>query len=171
MTWESKKEVVNADPLILAALHPLSIWLREDENENLRNEAAGLMDMLTDLYRTSNSETLDFRDPILLALQGIVATEVGIARFLEHEGWQVISKDLEELLKVAPNPMTSQYIGQRGLVIINLLLAVVDDPSTDSTNEEWMSTVKVTASIRPPSKDCPPIILEVSCSLDFGEQG
>ncbi len=95
LTWESKKDSVNADPIILAGIRALAIWIREDENENLRNETAGLMDMLVELYKSSSEGALDFRYPILLALEGIIVTEEGLDAFLGQDGWQVVFEDLQ----------------------------------------------------------------------------
>lgn len=103
LTWESMKDSVNTDPLILAAIRVLAIWIREDDNDNLRNESAGLMDMLVELYKTSSPGMLDFRYPILLALEGMMITEDGVDNFLSQEGWQVIGQDLEGLLRSTLN--------------------------------------------------------------------
>ena len=103
LTWESMKDSVNTDPLILAAIRVLAIWIREDENDNLRNESAGLMDMFVELYKTSSLGTLDFRYPILLALEGMMITEDGVDNFLGQEGWQVMGQDLEALLRSTLN--------------------------------------------------------------------
>jgi len=103
LTWESMKDSVNTDPLILAAIRVLAIWIREDENDNLRNESAGLMDMLVELYKKTSPESLDFRYPILLALEGMMVTEDGVDNFLGQEGWQVIGQDLEALLRSTLN--------------------------------------------------------------------
>jgi len=192
LTWESMNDSVNTDPLILAAIRVLAIWIREDENDNLRNESAGLMDMLVELYKTSSPEKLDFRYPILLALEGMMTTEDGVDNFLGQEGWQVIGQDLEALLRSTLNeqslyvtfrilillsfdglPLTLPYRASnpttltdaaRGLEIVRVLLAVVDSPSTD-LNEDWMAAVRVTTSMKPPSETFPSIILELQIAM------
>ncbi|RAL58488.1 hypothetical protein DID88_005192 [Monilinia fructigena] len=69
LTWDSMKDSVTADLLVLASIRALAIWIREDENENLRKETAGMMDMFIELYKISLKEDPDFRYPILLALE------------------------------------------------------------------------------------------------------
>src|SRR5277367_6214790 len=46
LTWDSINESVTNDTLIHAIIRTLATYLHEDENENLRKESAGLMDML-----------------------------------------------------------------------------------------------------------------------------
>jgi len=170
LTWESMKDNVNADPLILAAIRTLAIWIREDENENLRNESAGLMDMLVELYKNYSPATLDFRYPILLALEGIMTTDDGIDGFLGQEGWQILMNDLEIIFRNTSNDIS--YIGSsksneaaRGLEIVRVLLAVLDHPSTSSPQEDWMSVVKITTAMKPAPKTAPPIVLEFQIAM------
>jgi hypothetical protein len=169
LTWDSMKDNVSADPLILATIRTLAIWIREDENGNLRNESAGLMDMLMDLYKTSSPETLDFRYPTLLALEGIMVTDDGVDRFLEQEGWEILIQDLDAVLKTTTHDQaaptkTKLSEADRGLQIVRVLLAVLDHPSTSSPREEWMATVQLTASMKPPT-EVPSIILEFQISM------
>lgn len=169
LTWDSMKDNVIADSLILASIRTLAIWIREDENENLRNESAGLMDMLLELYKTSSSETLDFRYPILLALEGILITDDGVDRLLEQEGWQTLIQDLEVVLKTTTNDTTVGNTTKisnaaRGLQIVRVLLAIIDHPSTSSPREDWMTAVQLTSSIKPPS-EAPAVILEFQIAM------
>ena len=168
LTWDSIKDAVTADPLILAGIRALAIWIREDENENLRNESAGIMDMLVELYKTSNVEKLDFRYPVLLALEGILVTEEGVEAFLGQDGWKVVFDDLEQVLQnISSQPASpnSSNEAARGLEIVRVLLAVVDSPSTSSPREEWMEGIKTTASMKLPPVIPAPIILEFHISM------
>ncbi|KAG9246692.1 Neurochondrin-domain-containing protein [Calycina marina] len=170
ITWESKKDSITGDPLILAAIRCLAIWIREDENENLRNESSGLMDMFVELYKMSDPSSLDFRYPILLALEGMMTTEDGVENFLGQEGWQAVGQDLQALLRCILNSEhgssshTTLSDAARGLEIVRVLLAVVDSPSTD-TNENWMAAIGITTSMKPPSKDSPPIVIELQIAM------
>lgn len=155
LTWDSMSvnDNVSADPLILAGLRGLAIWIREDENENLRNEAAGLMDMLVELYKLEESQ---YRYPILLALEGIMTTDDGVENFLGQNGWQILSQDLESALKTVSdiNLSSTSLATQeaaRGTQVVRVLLAVLDHPSTSFPQEEWMSIVTIATSIKVPA--------------------
>jgi hypothetical protein len=169
LTWESMKDNVTEDPLILAGIRALAIWIREDENENLRNETAGLMDMLIALYKSSSTTAVDFRYPILLALEGILATEDGPERFLAQEGWEVLFADLDKILNNAlNNPVPGISVSAsaaRGLEVVRVLVAVVDHPSTSFPREEWMGAVAATASLKPLSSSSPPIAVELQIAM------
>ncbi|KAH7348543.1 Neurochondrin-domain-containing protein [Rhexocercosporidium sp. MPI-PUGE-AT-0058] len=163
LTWESMKDNVNADPLILAGIRALAIWIREDENENLRNETAGLMDMFMDLYKSSLHSTLDFRYPILLALEGIMINEEGIDGFLGQDGWLVVFEDLKSILKTAnEQPTISQSSAEagRGLQIVRVLLAIIDHEATSFPREDWMAVVTTTTSMHVTATAASPVVLE-----------
>ena len=166
LTWESMEDDVTADPFILAGIRTLAIWIREDENENLRNESAGLMDMFVELYKASLRGTLDFRYPVLLALEVILALEDGLEGFLGQDGWQVLFEDLQWILKNisetnSPNGAAALAQAARGLEIVRVLLTIVDHPSASLPQENWMEAIKVTASMKPPSTTPPALILEL----------
>jgi hypothetical protein len=170
LTWESMKDSVTEDPLILAGIRALAIWIREDENENLRNETAGLMDMMIELYKSSSGGNLDFRYPVLLALEGIMATDDGAERFLGQQGWEVLFEDLSTILNRTLNDRdlgssSASTEAARGLEIVRVLLAVVDHSSTSSPNEDWMLAVTTTASMKLASKSSPPIVIELQIAM------
>ncbi|KAH6668720.1 Neurochondrin-domain-containing protein [Halenospora varia] len=150
LTWESVKDNVNADPLTLAGIRTLAIWIREDENENLRNESCGLMDMFMELYKTSSEGPLDFRYPILLALEVTMLPENGVEAFLGQCGWEIISEDLTSILKstVEAHISGGTSMASRGLEIVRVLLAVVDHPSIFSPREEWMTIITHVSSMK-----------------------
>ena len=155
-------------PLILAGIRALAIWIREDENENLRNESAGIMDMLVGLYKTSTQGKVESRYPILLALEGILTTEDGVESFLGQDGWKVVVQDLEQILRnVSSEPASrnSSNEAARGLEIVRVLLAVIDSPSTSSPQEHWMGAVTTIASMKVPPQTPTPIILEFQISM------
>lgn len=169
LTWESMKDNVTEDPLILAAVRALAIWIREDENENLRSETAGLMDMLIELYKSSNTGAVDFRYPILLALEGILLTEDGLTGFLGQDGWEVLFADLSTILNHTTKDQESNISvsasAARGLEVVRVLLAVVDHNLTSFPREDWMSAVTITALLNPPSNSSPPIVLELQIAM------
>ncbi|KUJ19498.1 DUF1941-domain-containing protein [Mollisia scopiformis] len=170
LTWESIKDSVHTDPLVLAEIRAMAIWIREDENDNLRNEAAGMMDMLVELYKSESQGALDFRYPILLALEGIMLTDDGTQAFLSHDGWQVVSEDLQSIIRSIAQPEGVEEtfsLGEanRGLQIVRVLLAVIDHQSTSFPEEAWMKMVTITASMNVPSTTPSPIILEFQIAM------
>lgn len=170
LTWDSIKDNVTADPLILASIRALAIWIREDENENLRKESAGMMDMFIELYKISDKEEPDFRYPILLALEGIMTTEDGVEAFLNQDGWQVVSEDLASILsKTETSTIGTQSIiiaeAARGLQIVRILLAVIDEESTSFIKQEWLTTVSTTSSMQPPASTSPSVVIELHIAM------
>ncbi|PMD40381.1 DUF1941-domain-containing protein [Hyaloscypha variabilis F] len=165
LTWESMKDNVNADPLILAGIRALAIWIREDENESLRNESAGLMDMFLELYRTVSSSSLDFRYPVLLALEAILSTEESVDIFLGQNGWEILILDLQAIIQHnsdenAPTVTSESAEANRGLQIVRVLLAVVDLPATSFPREDWMKVVTTTSAIKISRSDPSSVLLE-----------
>lgn len=150
LTWDSGSENVTADTLLHASIRTLATWLREDENENLRRESAGLMDMLVELYQASTSSVVDFRHAMLSALEVILTTENGIDGFLANSGWEVLSQDLIAIIgsSISARSASSDGNVERGQEIIRVLLVVVDSESTTEPRELWMEIVKTTASMK-----------------------
>lgn len=167
LTWDSMKDTANTDPLILASVRMLSIWIREDENESLRRESAGIMDMLIELYKTSSPDALDFRYPILMALEVILTTEDGLDAFLEQDGWIALAQDLATIFQGISNEdlVSCSSEASRGLEIVRVLLAVIDHPSTPFPEENWMVVAKSTTSMKPASNNSPPIIIEFQIAM------
>lgn len=66
IAWDTSNGMF-ADPLTLSQLRTLSLWLRDEENDALRKEAAGVMDVLLALYQYNGEQ--DFRYPVLVALE------------------------------------------------------------------------------------------------------
>lgn len=170
LTWVSMKDNLQEDPVILASIRTLAIWLREDENENLRNESAALMDLLIDLYKTPTS-TLDFRYPILTALEGIMTTEVGVEGFLGQEGWSTLALDLASILqnitssKEGKGNSDEDALADRGIEIVRVLLAVIDHESTIDPREDWMVVVKKASSMRHSDLPKSAMVLELQIAV------
>ncbi|RKF59259.1 Uncharacterized protein C16C4.02c [Erysiphe neolycopersici] len=172
LTWESMKNDVSTDPLLYAATRTLAIWIREDENDNLRCESAGLMDMWIDLYRRGRDgqDTLDYRYSIALALEGIVSTYDGIESFLNQDGWQAFADDLNHIIRGTNGSYLSnwEYLlaeASLGIQIVKILLAVVDHPNTGTVEEAWMSIVKSTTGIQIRIGPTPPIVTEFQIAI------
>ena len=159
LTFDSIKDGIPQDQLVLASVRMIAIWLREDENEKLREEAAGLTDLMTELYRSSGKNDLDFRFPVLTALEATVTTEEGIDSFIAQETWNVLAQDLADIVQstlrkgkqqdLATFEARTEQDASRGIEVIRVLLAVIDssygvtEPST-----EWMKVVPAAAGLR-----------------------
>ncbi|KAE9367462.1 DUF1941-domain-containing protein [Stipitochalara longipes BDJ] len=170
LTWESMKDNVNADPLILAGIRALAIWIREDENENLRNESAGLMDMFLELYKTDFQTGLDFRYPVLLALEAILSAEESVEIFLGQNGWEILFLDLKSIVQhtsdeKAPIVASTSAEANRGLQIVRVLLVVIDSPATSFPREDWMDVVTTTAAIKISNSNPSSLILEFQIAM------
>lgn len=133
IAWDTSNGMFK-DPLTLSQLRALSLWLRDEENDALRREAAGIMDALLALYRDTSDQ--DFRYPVLLALEGLMETPDGIESFLREEGWVFLATDLKNIL-----PVPSEHA--RGIEIVRILLAVVEADVTGSAREGWMPIVEL----------------------------
>lgn len=170
LTWESMKDNVNADPLVLAGIRALAIWIREDENENLRNESAGLMDMFLELYKSESQSSLDFRYPALLALEAILITEQSVETFLGQSGWEILFLDLKSILQSTSNDTTTTSSStlaeaNRGLQIVQVLLVVIDSPATSFPREDWMTVVTTAAAMNISSSTPSSTILEFQIAM------
>ncbi|EQL00194.1 hypothetical protein G6O67_006192 [Ophiocordyceps sinensis] len=170
LTWDSMANAADDDPFVLSAVRAMALWLREDENELLRKEATGLVDMFMDLYRASAPEKLDFRSPILVALEALVVLDRGRELFLRHDGWRILSKDLTDILG---NASVTSHLGDasRGTEVVRILLQVVEQ-ELGGTEEEWMNLITTVAAWdlslqeQPPEvQECQVAVLQLCCTL------
>lgn len=141
LTWDSAKENADADPFILSAIRALSLWLREDENDLLRKEATGLTDMFMDLYQSTAADQLDFRSPVLVALEALVTLEDGREILLKHEGWKILAQDLASIMQKLGERETMT----RGIDIVRVLLPVVETEK-GGTTDAWMDLITTVAA-------------------------
>lgn len=135
VAWQSSSIDMSEDPLTLSELRTLALWIREDDNDALRREAAGIMDVLLGLYSLEAAKE-DIRSAVLTALEGILAVPEGIEAFLREEGWETLSKDLWETLfsQRAHDP-------NRGFDIVRALLTVAESDVVGLAGEEWAKTI------------------------------
>lgn len=147
LAWDSASAPIENDSLVLAAVRALALWLREDDNEQLRREAAGLADLMIDLYSASckRAAGLDFRRPVLVALEGVTAAEDGAEGLLAHGGWEVLSGDMLQILAATSREEEGgeeedEEEAARGIEIVRVLLPIVEAESPGA-REEWMDVV------------------------------
>ncbi|KAF2434539.1 DUF1941-domain-containing protein [Tothia fuscella] len=147
LTWDNPTVSPSEDPIILSGLRALSLWLREDDNPQLNEQAIGIMDMLIPLYSGSmgTDAKVDFIHPILTALCGIFPdSEDAVQAFLDEKGWDVLSKDLKQCF-------TQQVFPAHTQDLIRVLLMVVESDSVPQTQQSWMDIVRVMAKYTVPS--------------------
>ncbi|KAF4997715.1 hypothetical protein FGRMN_3660 [Fusarium graminum] len=139
LAWDSMKDNADDDMFILSAVRALALWLREEENDILRKEATGLMDMFMDLYKSSSQDKLDFRSPVLVALEGLTALPKGRQMFLDNGGWSILTHDLNSILQYG-----SQTCGQpdasRAIEVVRILLPTVEQEN-NGVPEAWMDLI------------------------------
>lgn len=168
--WDSATNPVEDDPLTLAAIRALALWLREDDNDQLRREALGLMDVFMDLYKRPADGGLDFRSPILVGLEGLMAVDEGREGLLKHDGWKLLSQDILETLRTEPTDLRSEDTS-RGLDATRVLFDVVEQERA-GTAEEWMNLITAVAAWNPPEQDIQQAqgelqaaVLQLSCAV------
>ncbi|KAK4241685.1 e9b59b6a-f39c-4d2a-9b94-75afe2ab05bc [Achaetomium macrosporum] len=160
LAWDSKSDNAAADPLILAAIRALAIWIREDDNDLLRKEAAGLSDMLLDLYRdgSQGGGKLDFRRPVLVAFEGIIVEKKGREAFLDNGGWSALADDLLFILD-ASSTVSDENDAARGIEIVRVLLQIAE-AERPGPREAWMDVVTRVAAWYVPEANQPPVVEE-----------
>jgi hypothetical protein len=163
LPWDSMKAAVDEDPLILSAVRALAIWLREDDNEGLRMETTGLLDMFMDLYRSSSPDRIDFRSPILVALEGLTSLDEGVEALLRENGWEVLTKDLLAILLLT-STTSDESEAARGIEIVRLMLPIAESEESGS-REEWMGLATAVAAWDCPDAVQPPLVLEFQVAM------
>lgn len=137
IAWESSSTSMTKDPLTLSEARTLALWLREDDNDPLRREAAGIMDVLLGLYDSEDARP-EIRPPVLTALEGILEVPEGIEAFLREEGWEILVKDLRLALLESSQKSTND---KRGFDIVRALLTVAESEVVGPAKQEWVNVV------------------------------
>ncbi|KXJ94259.1 Neurochondrin-domain-containing protein [Microdochium bolleyi] len=170
LAWDSKGDNASTDPLTLSAIRAIALWLRDDDGDTLREQGAGLVDMLLELYQSStptptksNPQGLDYRLPALTALEGILRTSVGIEAFNTENGWQILTKDLLAVLSNASDLASISMVDAiRGTRIVFVLGLVIE--TERNTPESWMDVVTGVAALSVPAE---PAFLQDPATVDL----
>lgn len=157
LAWDVKDESAATDAFILSAIRAIALWVRDDDGDTLRKEGSGLMDMFMELYQSSGLASsqhngLDYRLPILAALEGILRTSKGIDAFTSHDGWAILSRDVLKILEESSTPSILQQTDLVRGTRITLVLHIVLE-SEGSTQEDWMSIVTAVAAYDTPTAE------------------
>lgn len=187
LVWDSASasHSAAADPLVLAAVRALALWIREDDNELLRKEVSGLADMLVELYQRSEMATatatatkengegkgrLDFRRAVLVAFEGVVTERKGREAVLTNGGWEVLVGDLlggvlERLgAEGGSDGQGEEEEAARGVEIVRVLLQIAEE-ETPGTREAWMDVVTKVAAWDVPEGTQPPVVVECQVAV------
>ncbi|KAI0887189.1 DUF1941-domain-containing protein [Annulohypoxylon maeteangense] len=157
LAWDAKDESAATDAFILSAIRAIALWVREDDDDIPREECSGLMDMFIELYQSSGSASsqpkgLDYRLPILAALEGVLRTSKGIDAFNLHNGWTILSPDLLKILEESSTPSVLRRLDFiRGTHIALVLNTVAESEGT--TPEDYMNIVTAVAAYNVPSPE------------------
>lgn len=96
LTWDSGLTGgLLKDPVVVASLRALSLWLREEES--LRGEAGGMVDFFLGLWVRGMEAGVDYRVWVVGALEGVVEEDHGRAQFVKYGGWGVVWGDLKRV--------------------------------------------------------------------------
>lgn len=170
LTWDSIDYIAEEDPFILSSLRALALWLREDENDQLRKEGTGLIDIFLELYQTSSSEKLDFRSSALVALEGLVSIDQGREILLQNSGWQILSRDLVGTIQ-RHGEMSSERDATRCVDIVRVLLTLAEEEK--NTAEAWLDLITGAAAWdvpesqggASPASDAHVALLQLCCTV------
>jgi len=135
IAWDSSSTSMSEDPLTLSETRTLALWLREDDNDALRREAAGIMDVLLGLYGSEDAKG-DICSAVLTAFEGIFEVPEGIDAFLREDGWEFLSKDLQKILSSRKSEEEN-----RGLEIVRALLTIAESEVVGPAKQEWAKII------------------------------
>jgi len=94
LTWDSTlRGGPERDVLIIGAVRALAFWLREDEG--LREEAGGLVDVFLGLWTRGLEAGVDYRPWIVAAFEGVLEEKHGREVFVQLKAWETIWEDLK----------------------------------------------------------------------------
>lgn len=126
--------VAAKDPLTLSQLRTLALWLRDDDNDALREEACSLISVFLPLYALAY-QSLELRSPILIAFEGILNTPEGVEAFLAADGWAILTLDLQNILSCSSGDT------HHGIEIVRILLTVAESGFVGPVKEDWMKII------------------------------
>ncbi|KAI1755478.1 Neurochondrin-domain-containing protein [Xylaria castorea] len=119
------------DPITPAAIRFIAIWLRDDDGETLRTQAAGLVDFFAELYKMNltSTDTPELRLPILAALEGILHTSDGREAFNDGDLLsRCVYPDLRAILASQGADLTAgDYIRGSAIVQVFQILMEYDE--------------------------------------------
>ncbi|TGJ87684.1 hypothetical protein E0Z10_g1080 [Xylaria hypoxylon] len=141
------------DPITPAAVRFVATWLRDDDGEALRTQAAGLIDLFAELYRMdlTSTDMPELRIPILAALEGILQTSDGREAFNDSNLLSsCLYPDLRTILASRDMELTTgDYI--RGSAIVHTFHILMEYDENPHSHPGSMDLVELVAQydVRP----------------------
>lgn len=140
ITWDSTSgDGPEKDVLITSAMRALALWLKEDEG--LRTEGGGLMDVFLGLWSKGLACAVDHRSWILGVLEGVLQESHGRAMFREFRGWNLLWDDLKA---IANSEQPSKHELWLGCEEARTLASFVRDDRF--SNDEWTRDLAATVA-------------------------
>ena len=140
LAWDNPTVSPEDDPVFLSSLRAMALWIREDDNPKLQEQAVTNMDIILALYAASTGRgdgrktSADFRQPALILLAALLSgSEAAVQQFLEQDGWRLLAEDLEKVSSES-GPVQQPYTQD----VIRCLLAVVESTFVPQSRESWM---------------------------------
>ncbi|KAI0442197.1 Neurochondrin-domain-containing protein [Xylaria telfairii] len=134
------------DPIIPAAIRLIATWLRDDDGEALRTQAAGLVDLFAELYKMNLTSTdmPELRLPILAALEGILRTSDGREAFNDGDLLsRCVYPDLRAIIASQDGELTAgDYIrGSATVQVFHTLMEYDDNLRSHPGSMEFLDSV------------------------------
>lgn len=129
---------MSREPLIGAQLQMLALWLREDDGETVREQAASILKIMLSLYGTND----DFRTPLLTVIEQTLNISGGIDVFRHNHGWEKLMKDLKAVLEYPRTPPS--HVIAYGIQIHDIIAPVaLQTIETYPEKKEWLDMVRL----------------------------
>ncbi|KAI0194535.1 Neurochondrin-domain-containing protein [Xylaria flabelliformis] len=134
------------DPITPAAIRLIATWLRDDDGEALRTQAAGLVDLFAEYYKMNLTSTdmPELRLPILAALEGILHTSDGREAFNDGDLLsRCVYPDLRAILASQDMQLTAgDYIrGSAVVQVFHILMEYDENLPSHPGSIDFLETV------------------------------
>ncbi|KAF1981124.1 DUF1941-domain-containing protein [Aulographum hederae CBS 113979] len=135
------------DAVIVSGLRTLAQWLRDDDNDKLRDEATVILDILLYLYvESSDSSRYNLKPTVLMALEPLTESEESVKAIQDNNGWDILSTDLKAILET--NDVSLSERPTIAKPIVRVLLAVVESPLNPQSKASQLLFVSFFAGLK-----------------------
>ena len=139
--WEFPWNMVHG--VTCAQLQTLSLWLRDDDGDKLRKEAASIMDVLLQLI--VQGKPLQIANEVMMCLEGICRTSVGTKSFLALGGWQIVAEELDNIVKHPEAQGTVHtHLGEQ---IATVLYNIIEQTGSSPPKKTTAKALQIIASV------------------------
>ncbi|KAI0024724.1 Neurochondrin-domain-containing protein [Xylariomycetidae sp. FL0641] len=140
------------DPVVASSIQLVGIWLRDDDGDALRVQAASLMDIYAQLYRKNlsgqASGVSELRMPLLGVFEGIIQTPTGRKEFERHQGWSLLYHDFLQLLSGVMGGSLATAYSIRGSTLAHVFRLLLENEGRLRKQEDWLRLVGAVASVQ-----------------------